>query len=65
MVDVARELQGLRGEVAELKTLILKLVSPATHISVAEKARLIVEAHASGDPSQIRKANKRINSVKP
>lgn len=64
MSDIVREITTLRGEVAELKELILRLVGPATTMPTIDKARLIREAHASGDAAKIRKAHKLINGGK-
>lgn len=61
-MDLATEVAELRREIAELTRLITNMVSPATSLSIAEKSRLIREAHASGNKATIRKTTKLINS---
>lgn len=57
-------LSSLRKEVAELTALVSEMVSPSETLAIAEKSRIIREAHASGDPRKIRMANKRTNRGK-
>ncbi len=61
MADVVSEIHCLRGEVAELKTLILQLVAPAVNLTAATKAKLIEEAYNTGDRAHIAKTMRTIN----
>ena len=61
-MGLAEEVAELRREIAELTRLITNMVAPATSLSIAEKSRLIREAHALGNKDTIRKTTKFINS---
>lgn len=63
-MDVGIEIAALRNEIAELKQMVSEIISPSASYSIAEKARLIREAHASGDAAKVRKAHKLINRGK-
>ena len=63
-MDVAVEIAALRSEIAELKLMIREIISPSAAYSIAEKAKLIREAHTSGDRAKIRKAHALINKGK-
>ena len=58
---ILESLNAMQAELTELKEAIYQLIPAKSHISIVEKARLIREAHLSGSPSAIRKANKAIN----
>lgn len=60
-VAVAKELELLRKEIAALRQDISTVLTPAETLSIAEKARILREAHASGDRRKIREATRRIN----
>lgn len=60
--DLAAEIRLLRKEVAALAAMISEMVLPSETLAIAEKTRIIREAHASGDRAKIRLANKRINT---
>lgn len=60
-VAVASELKLLRQEIADLRKEIGEVLTPNQTLSVIEKARILREAHASGDRRKIREANRRIN----
>jgi hypothetical protein len=61
MDAVAQEIAALRQEIAALRQDLGAMLAPAETLSVIEKARIIREAHASGDRRKIRAANRRIN----
>jgi len=63
-MELLQEIAALRDEVAELKQILLGFVSPATSVSIAEKARILRAAHASGDRVIIRNAGRLINNKK-
>lgn len=65
MSDLVKEISDLRVEVAELKGLINRLITPSMMISVKEKSRVMREALASGDPKKIRAARKLLLQKSP
>lgn len=65
MSDLVKEISDLRVEVAELKGLINRLITPSMMISVKEKSRVMREALASEDPKKIRAARKLLLQKSP
>ncbi len=59
--SLAVQIEQMVMEISELKSLIKQFVAPATTLSIAEKARIMREAHASGDRKKIMAATKLIN----
>ncbi|HBG18831.1 MAG TPA: hypothetical protein DDY32_06020 [Desulfobulbaceae bacterium] len=58
---MTEEIRLLRAEVTALRELVCEWVRPSETLSIAEKSKILREAHASGDRARIRKANKLIN----
>ncbi len=65
MNDILTEITSLRSEVHELKGMLEQLLNPASALSIAEKARMIREAHESGDRKKIIEMTRKVNGRKP
>lgn len=57
----AAEIAALRADIAELKDMVSKLISPAAHFTASEKAKILKEAQRSGDRKKLREAIRVIN----
>lgn len=57
-MSTEQQYHELRQEIAELKAMVQELVAPQKRLKSIEMARIVNEAHASGDRSRIRQATK-------
>lgn len=64
MPDLSQEIAMMRADLAEMKSLLLQVVTPATSLSTREEADILRAAVAEGTPAAMRRATKRINGGK-
>lgn len=60
-MDVTQQIEDLQRQVKRLTGIVETQANAATMLNITEKARIIREAHASGNPTRIRRANQQIN----
>ena len=60
-MDVTQQIEALQRQVERLTGIVEAQADAATVLSITEKARIIREAHASGNRAQIRRAHRQIN----
>lgn len=61
MPDLIQEIAMMRADLAEMKSLLLQVVTPATSLSTREEADILRAAVKDGSRAAMIKARKRIN----
>ena len=61
MSDLSQEIAMMRADLAEMKSLLLQVVTPATSLSTREEAEILRAAVADGSRAAMIKARKLIN----
>ena len=61
MPDLSQEIAMMRADLAEMKSLLLQVVAPATSLSTREEADILRAAVADGSRAAMIKARKQIN----
>ena len=61
MQDLSQEIAMMRADLAEMKSLLLQVVTPATSLSTREEADILRAAVKDGSRAAMIKARKRIN----
>lgn len=61
MSDLIQEIAMMRADLAEMKSLLLQVVTPATSLSVREEADILRAAVKDGSRAAMIKARKQIN----